>query len=209
MRLSVTTAKSGRINIFADGEYRFTVPSDVWYSHSFHDGDEITEADLNELKKDGGLQLAYESAMRMLSLRSHSKNELKRKLNEKYSPEEVGSALKKCEDYGFINDFRFAENYARELFEYKHFAPARIKTELLKKGVGRDEIAAALESLSENEDLDGGLNAALEKLHLAYPLTEKDRQRVYRRLLGMGYSYGEIKRILEKNRQSASEENAE
>ena len=198
MRLSVTTAKSGRINIFADGEYRFTVPSDVWYSHSFHDGDEITETQLNELKKDGGLQLAYEAAMRMLSLRSHSKSELKRKLNEKYSPEEVESALKKCEDYGFIDDFRFAENYARELFEYKHFAPARIRTELLKKGVGRDEIDAALEALSENEDLDDGLVAAVEKLHLTYPLTEKDRQRAVRRLVGMGYRFGEIKKALEE-----------
>ena len=198
MRLSVTTAKSGRINIFADGEYRFTVPSDVWYSHSFHDGDEITEGELNELKKDGGLQLAYESAMRMLSLRSHSKSELKRKLNEKYSPEEVESALKKCEDYGFIDDFRFAENYARELFEYKHFAPARIRTELLKKGVGRDEIDAALEALSENEDLDGGLVAAVEKLHLTYPLTEKDRQRAVRRLVGMGYSFRQIRSVLEQ-----------
>ena len=198
MRLSVTTAKSGRINIFADGEYRFTVPSDVWYSHSFHDGDEITEGELNELKKDGGLQLAYESAMRMLSLRSHSKTELKRKLNEKYSPEEVESALKKCEDYGFIDDFRFAENYARELFENKHFAPARIRTELLKKGVGRDEIDAALEAFSENEDLDDGLVAAVEKLHLTYPLTEKDRQRAVRRLVGMGYSFRQIRSVLEQ-----------
>lgn len=190
MTVSVTHAKSGRINIFADGEYRFTVPSDVWYSHSYHDGDEVSENELSALKNAGSFFLAYESAMRMLALRAHSKKELERKLRAKYGEDETAAAVEKCEKYGFINDSAFAREFARELYERKNYAPTRIKNELRLRGVCSEDIENAL---SELETGDDGIVRAVQKLRLSDKPSEKEIARAYRRLSAMGYSYSEIK----------------
>lgn len=193
MTVTVTTAKSGRINIFADGEYRFTVPADAWYSFTFRDGDEITDEQLSAIKTAGSFRLAYESAVRMLGLRAHSEKELERKLRAKYGEDETQAAVEKCREYGFVNDASFAREFARELSERKNYAPARIKNELRMRGVPSDDIENALAELDGD---DGGIFRALQKLHLPEEPTEKDRARAYRRLLSMGYSYSEASRAL-------------
>lgn len=202
MTVTVTTAKSGRINVFADGEYRFTVPSDVWFSHPFHDGGEITEEELLTLKKAGGFFLAYESAMRMLGLRAHSKKELERKLRMKYDEEETIAAIEKCEKYGFLNDAYFARELARELYERKLYAPARIKNELRLRGVSAEDVENALLALDElDTSADEVLNGAVAKLRLPEEPTEKDIARAYRRLLALGYGYSDIKKALSLRRE--------
>lgn len=193
MTVTVTTAKSGRINIFTDGEYRFTVPSDVWYSFPFHDGDAITEDDLSAIKTVGNFRLAYESAMRMLGLRAHSEKELERKLKAKYGDGETEAAIEKCKKYGFIDDSSFAREFARELSERKNYAPARIKNELRMRGVSSDDIENAISELDAPDD---GIFRALRKLRLPPDPNEKEKARAYRRLLAMGYSYSEIAKAM-------------
>ncbi len=194
MTVTVTAAKSGRINIFADGEYRFTVPSDIWFSSPFHEGDEVTENELLALKKASGFFFAYESAMRMLGLRAHSKKELTQKLRVKYGEEETLAAVQKCEKYGFINDEAFAREFARELHERKHYAPARIKNELRLRGISSELIENAVSLLEETDET--GIEAAAAKIRMKDISDEKEKARVYRRLLSMGYSYSEIAAFL-------------
>lgn len=197
MKITVTTAKSGRINIFSDGEYRFSIPSDVWFSSRFHDGDNITDEDLLTIKKTAGFSFAYDSALRMLGLRAHSKKELERKLSAKYGADETRSAIEKCEKYGFIDDETFALTFARELFERKNYAPTRIKNELRQRGISTENIEKAIEALEcEDETGETGISAAVRKLRLPEELTEKEKARAYRRLLTLGYSYSEIRKAL-------------
>ncbi len=193
MTVTVTTAKSGRINIFADGEYRFTVPSDVWYSFAFCDGGDITEEELSAIKTAGDFRFAYESAMRMLGLRAHAEKELERKLRAKYGEDETRAAIEKCKEYGFVDDASFAREFARELCERKNYAPARIRNELRMRGVSADDIENAVAGLDAS---DGGIFRALQKLHLPAEPSEKDMARAYRRLIAMGYSYSETMRAL-------------
>ena len=136
--------------------------------------------------------------MRMLGLRAHSKKELERKLRAKYGEEETNAALEKCEKYGFINDSYFAREFARELYERKYYAPARIKNELRMRGVSNEDIEKAIDLLdtSSDSEVGTGIAAAVAKLRLPAEPTEKDKARAYRRLLSLGYSFSEIRTAL-------------
>ena len=64
MILTTTTAKSGKINLYTDGEYRFSVPAEVWFANAYRDGDEIEEEELAALQTAADSVFAYEKKQR-------------------------------------------------------------------------------------------------------------------------------------------------
>ena len=83
---------------------------------------------------------AKDRALRLLGVRSRSREELRRRLARAgYQPEEIASALESLERAGLIDDERFA----RDLASY----------EMVRKGVGRRAALAALRSKGVSSDL--------------------------------------------------------
>ncbi|MBQ2759972.1 MAG: regulatory protein RecX [Clostridia bacterium] len=195
MIITTTTAKSGRINIFADGEYKFTVPASVWFSLSYSQEDEISEEELSGLKIRGDSSCAFENALRYLSNRAHSKKELEMKLKRKYCNEAVEYALDKCGELGLIDDEAFARLFAEELSERKKYAPKRIVSELVSRGINREIAENAVNML--DKDVKNSIIDIIGKMCLSANPTEKEKNRVIRRLLNMGYSLSEIRKYID------------
>ena len=85
-------------------------------------------------------QQIWNSAIRMLSMREHSRHELKRKLGQRNFEEadvEVVLGLLKAE--GMQSDERFTEQYIRSRGN-KGYGPSRIRMELKEKGID-DELS--------------------------------------------------------------------
>lgn len=194
MIITTTTAKSGRINIFADGEYCFTVPASVWFSLSYSQEDEISEEELSGLKIRGDSSCAFENALRYLSNRAHSTKELEMKLKRKYCDEAVEYALAKCEELGLLDDERFAEMLSEELSSRKKYAPKRIISELTARGIKREIAENAVNML--DKDVKNSIIDIIGKMSLSDNPTEKEKNRAIRKLLNMGYSISDIKRHL-------------
>lgn len=194
MIITTTTAKSGRINIFADGEYCFTVPASVWFSMNYSQEDEISEEELSGLKIRGDSSCAFENALRYLSNRAHSLKELEMKLKRKYCDEAVDYALTKCEELGLLDDERFAEMFAEELSSRKKYAPKRIVSELVSRGITREIAENAVNML--DKDVKNSIIDIIGKMSLSEHPTEKEKNRVIRKLLNMGYSLNDIKKQL-------------
>lgn len=194
MELSFTTARSGRINISTDGEFRFAVSAVVWYSFPYKDGDEIGEEQLMEIKNAEDRHAAYEKVLSLLSVRAHSEKELIRKLRMKYPEEAAKSAAEKCAEAGLIDDGQFALLLAEELYRRKNYAPARIRQELENRGVDKNTAENAV--LSLDIDRESGIIKILDKMKVTNESAEKDKARAFRRLLSAGYSYGEIEKVL-------------
>lgn len=190
MELGISTTKKNRISIYADGEFLFTVPAVIWYSSRFREGDDVTEAELLELKNEADCFCAFDSAMRMLSLRAHSEYELKIKLKQKFSDEAVQFAMEKLRSLNLLDDEKFAFTYAEELYRRKGFAPKRIVIELKNRGIDADTAEKAVNSLDIDREI--GIIKVIEKYHLTSDSSQKERDRVIRRLLNMGYSFSDI-----------------
>lgn len=195
------TAKSGRkdkIHIYIDGEYRLTVDEIFWFSCGYVSGDEINEEELTAFEEAAGSRRAFNSALNSLDYRDHSEKEIRAKLKRKHGAEYVDEAVEKLIDLDLINDQRYAENYARELFEHKKFGKIRIKSELIAKGIASDIASEAVNSLFEDEEPDNiqRIVDIIEKKYYNRMNDEVGRKKVFSALQRMGYTFSDIREAM-------------
>lgn len=193
MKVSGSVKKNGKTDIYGDGEFICTVLTEIWYSSSLFDGKDVQKAELESLKQLSDSFSAYESAVKMLSLRAHSEYELKMKLKRKFGGEAALAAIEKCRESGYLDDTDFAKRLACELYERKKYAPARILAELKERGISREQAYAAVKELDFNAECS---IIYMAERYLAANADEKQRRTFINRLLRLGYSYAEIKSAL-------------
>ncbi len=191
MKISFKPGKLNKMHIYIDEEYRLTVDDMFWFSSPWHNLKEIEPEELAALEEAVSSRRAFNAALDLLSRRDHTKQELLRKLTVKHTEEAARAAVERAEALGYIDEARFAENYAESLYRNKRFGERRIVQELLRKGIPR-EIA---ENTVENLDKDGE-NRIILLLRGKYRTAlcdEKGKRRAINGLLRMGYSYSEIR----------------
>ncbi len=128
---------------------------------------------------------AFESALRLLAARDHCRRELEIKLLRRFTPEAASDAVDRCEKAGYVNDARTAEYYAESLAEKKKLGRRAIFDKLVSRGIDESVAQRAVDAL----DIDEREAAAELAAKLLPPdADEKDRARVFRRLLAKGYS---------------------
>lgn len=85
-------------------------------------------------------KIIWESAVRMLNMREHSRFELKRKqIQRHFNEKDVEWVLDQLETEGLQSDSRFTEQYIYSRSN-KGYGPARIKMELKEKGLNAEHI---------------------------------------------------------------------
>ena len=187
------TAKSGRkdkIHIYIDGEYLLTVDEIFWFSCGLVSGDEINEEELTAFEEAAGSRRAFNSALNSLDYRDHSEKEIRAKLLRKHDADYVDEAVEKLIELDLVNDERYAENYARELFERKKFGKMRIKS--------ADIANAAVEELFEEEEPDNVQRIVdiIGKRYYNRMNDEVGRKKVFSALQRMGYSFSDIREAM-------------
>lgn len=194
MIIRIEPAKGGKLSLLADDEYVMTVDPDTWYSLDYSDGSELTDEEFEQLKFIISSRKAYAQALRFLTLRAHSADELYKKLIKKHSPESSRYSVEKCRELGFIDDEDFAQRYAQELIQNKKFGPARVRNELFSKGIDREIIENVLASLEF--DSSAFIIEIIQKKYSSCLDDEKGRRRMIAGLMRLGYSYGDIRAAL-------------
>ncbi len=194
MIIKTELTKGGRLALYADGEYIMSIDSDIWYSLDYSDGCDIDENELEELKSLVNARLAYTRAIRFLTQRAHSENELYKKLLKKHSHSSAVFAVNKCKELGFLDDEDFALRFAKELYENKKYGLSRIKQELLLKGIDREIIDCALNELDVN--CTENIISIIEKKYSLCLFDEKGKRRMIAGLIRLGYSYSDIRTAL-------------
>lgn len=196
------TAKSGRknkIHIYIDGEYKLTVDDAFWFSCGYISGDELNEDELTAFEEAAGSRRAFNSALNSLDYRDHSTREMRQKLSRKFDSQYVDEAVEKLIELDLINDERYAELYAHELFEHKKLGKMRIKSELRAKGISADIANEAVEKLFEEEEPDNMQRIVdiINKKYYNKMNDEVGRKKVFSALIRMGYSFSDIREAME------------
>ena len=137
--------------------------------------------------------LIYNKALDILSRREHSAHELKLKLYKKYEAiSEIEEVITKLESNNLLNDFRFAETYAR-IRKRKGFGPNKIHYELTNKGI-KESISNEIISAE-----DGWAHAALQAFRKKYKdgISEDTKERLKQKnfLHNRGFSFKEIESV--------------
>lgn len=196
MIVTVKQGKGDKIHISIDGEYSMTVDAVYWYSLGISSGDEIDGEEFEALKYKVESRRAFNNALDILSRRAHSKEELRKKLRRKYSEEASRAALERVEELGYIDDEKFAEDYARQLYEVKHMAPYAISKELMLKGVDRDIVRRVVDDIEFDPQEE--IRQIVEKKYAGKLNDEKQVRRAYNTLVRLGYKYSDIMNVLKE-----------
>jgi regulatory protein len=141
-------------------------------------------------------------AYRYLSYRPRSFAEVEKKLRDKeFGDALVDAVLSDLVRLGFINDQRFADQWAQSRIRLRGLGRRRIEQELRNKGVDRETVSRTLKDvLAPDLEIETARKAAERKLATMKTL---DRETMRRRLGGFlerkGFSYKVIRNILKES----------
>lgn len=139
---------------------------------------------------------AKERAFYLFDYRDHSYKELYDKLRRNYSEEVCKAVMDKMIEIGLIDDRKYAERLARQLFEVKHVGKYKAKAEMLKRGIDREIIDELLSQYEE--DTSERLYELVEKKYARYLTDEKGIKKVFSALVRNGYSYSEVREVIKQ-----------
>ena len=194
----IKETKKGRLALFLDGEFAFSLDEDTFAAAALHEEDEVEEWRLEELRKQSDTRKALDKAMDLLSLRDHAAGELYQKLCRKFDGPSAAYAVAKAQELGLLDDAAFARRRAAELLR-KRKSRRAILDDLAAKGIDRDTAAEAVEALYVDEEQDPELTAAaqLVQRHYAAKLAAGRRDQVAAALARRGFSHAVIRQALE------------
>jgi regulatory protein len=179
---------------FEDGD-KIYLNSEFISKYSLRDGVEIPGEALDEIIFENDFRRARERALYLLEYRDHSYKELNDKLMRNYSDEICEAVMEKMCQLGLIDDEKYAEKLAAKLVEVKKYGKYRARFEMHKKGIDRELIDELLEQYEE--ETEERLEALVERKYSRYLVDRKGVTKVTNALARLGYSYSDIKAVLE------------
>ena len=193
-------AGKGKLGVVLDGKTAFVLYKTEIRRLGIEKGTELSEDELKGIISEILYPRAVNRLMYLLSSRDMTRNELYEKLkNGKYPVEVCDKALKKMEEYGYVNDASYAHRFVECYMDRKSIG--RIRDELYKKGISRelaDEAIAACEDADGRRDRERQL---IKELLIKRPYDpavrdDKEKQKHFAYLFRRGFKSEDIAAVM-------------
>jgi regulatory protein len=144
----------------------------------------------------------YEYALNLLTARAYTVRNLRRKLIQKgFEPEASERALERLVANGYLDDQKFAAEFARQRLVRAGASARRVEHDLMKRGISSESAKAATKAVVAEEEVDfaGSMERLARKKLLSLGDLELHikRRRVFGFLARKGYELDDIKRTLD------------
>lgn len=189
--------RRGLVQLFLDGEAAVKLDAQVFLQSGLKPGDQVSDQELFELIQASDARRAQEKALYLLEYRNYSKRELTEKIARTAASREAAhAAAGRMEELGLIDDRRFGEDYAKELFSRKGYGARRAAQELRRKGLDQELVQELVEKYGSPEQSGENIRRVLEKKYPGWREDEKVRRRAFAALQRLGYSYQEVREAM-------------
>lgn len=190
--------RSGRYNVYVDGEYAFPVSESVLIDFSLFKGMEVDKDLEAQLVDADNVAKAYNRALDYLSKQLRTEKEVRDKLAElEVPPETIDLTLQKLRELVLVDDAHYAASYVRTVMNTGDKGPRVIRQHLRQKGVGEKGIDDALTLYTPEERLAVG-TAVAEKLAKRYHRQAfgTQQQKIRQGLLTRGFDNDDASKML-------------
>jgi len=204
--------RKGRLNIFVDGQFVIGVGEAVAADLSLRVGREITPEKLREVASAEEVQKALDSALGLLEVRARAKREIETRLAQKGIEEgiiaEVIANLVRLE---LINDAQFAASWVEAKTRVGGNRPVgrrRLSSELYAKGVAKEQIADAVDVVTNADELALARAAASKKVRTVpsdRDALQKERQKLMGFLQRRGFGWEVVKQVTRESLPAAGD----
>src|ERR1700744_4634008 len=143
----------------------------------------------------------YQYAVGALARQMRTVAELKRLMSRRVEQGEAGetkmeAVVARLADQHYLDDRAFASTYTRLRQENQSFGKRRVQQELTRKGVQGELVATTLDSAYAQVSEEDLARRYLARKRIAKPEDEKQTARLIRRLIGAGFSFAIISKLL-------------
>ena len=139
---------------------------------------------MRRTESERAIDLAYKAVAR----RDLTVAELRARLERKHvAPEAIDDAVEELESTGFLDDARYAIQFAEDKRELERWGTDRIARDLRRRGIEPQLIDAAVSNHSRDSELRTAL-LLLEQRYPAAPRDDRERDRAWQMLVRRGYN---------------------
>ncbi len=158
--LEVHHRNNDRVKLFLDDNFVMDLPS--LQAATLHQGQCLTRAEVDALAEAKAIQSAYDRALRFLSYRPRSAEEVRRNLEKNAIAEAVIPAvMERLNERAYLDDLAFARFWLENRDRFKPMGPRALRYELRQKGID----GAIIDSvLSEVDAEDAAYRAAQSRI---------------------------------------------
>jgi len=178
-----------RYNLYLDGEYALSVHEDLLVQYRLLKGESVDKARIEEILQADEKHRAYLDAIRFISVRARSVDEVRKKLGSRgYEPELIRQVLFQLGEQGYLNDRDFAELWTKERITLQKKGRKWVEQELRHKGVEKRIVADALSRIDPEEEKQQALQVAGKRWKLMSGEPADKKRKLYAYLARRGYS---------------------
>ncbi len=201
--MTITSAEKSRkykdrLLIYIDGRFSFTISEEDYITLNLYENPELTQETLDYIKNTLNFKEAKSIAVRYLSMKLRTEEEVKVKLKScGFDNECIENVTEELKAIGYINNKLYAQKYVFDRSKLKPLSKKLMKQELLSKGIAEDIADEVLDDWKV-EDIDVAENL-LKRRFGKYDLSDdKVLKRAYTFLLHRGFSYEVIKKAIQE-----------
>lgn len=189
--LSPQVKNRARTSVFIDGEYAFGILTDLVVQNKLHVGKELNETEVNVLLRDEGMHRAKSKALRYLAYAPRTAYQIRTRLGRwGFSDHEIEHTIGDLLDLGYIDDRKYAMEYATARFNHKGYGPERIRRELTADGVSHNDSSEAIKATINPEDLAARAKIMVERFQTRVQGSFPERKKkLITYLTRRGYGY--------------------
>ncbi|MBL1213653.1 MAG: regulatory protein RecX [Ignavibacteriae bacterium] len=201
MIIEKLTKKGDNVLIKFDDETELLLDLNSVLDKGYRRNDELSEDEIENLKKLSNKTLVKNSAFNYLSRRIHSRGELYQKLKKKnFESEIINETLNELEEKKFLDDEFFANRYAEEKLFRKKWGIEKVRSNLFLKGIKRKTIDEVLSAYSGDKVILENAIFLITKKKKFYSnknYTEQQmKQKLFSFLRSRGFEYELISKAL-------------
>jgi regulatory protein len=185
-----------RVNIYLDGEFAFGISRNI--AVRLDVGHELDDETISSLHAKDEEEVAYLRALKFISYRIRTEDEIKRNLSKhRISSEVISNVLLRLGRNGLVDDIQFANSWVENRNEFRPRAHRMLTYELRKKGISDEVISQSLDNTISDQEL--AFKAAQNQVHkykeLEWPIF---RRKLHGFLSRRGFSYTIISLVVDQ-----------
>lgn len=170
-------------------------PSEV-RKYSLQEGNTLSCIDFEEIR-DVLYKRGKERALYYLKSSDKTVSQMRTKLKEGYYPEDIiEKVIEFLERYGYLDDYRFAQNFVS--YNKHRKSIQRMKSDLCLKGIEKSIIEDVLMDSLQDGDTEEYLIEAYCKKKVKNNMDEKECNKILMSLMRKGFKYENAKSVLRR-----------
>lgn len=160
------------------------------------EGGTVSDEDVDTLTAAVERLSCIKKAFEFLSYGDLSEKQLRDKLMRKFSKELSADVAELFVERGYVNDARLAERYAETFYEFKNMGLGRIRDELYRRGISRENIENVLEKYTDLDQRDRVDEFICKKYDVTKMNDVNYKRKVYAGALRAGFSSSDISDVI-------------